>query len=67
MPCSGCNRCIPSLDDHFQVFSAGHAGQSIATYRGTLTGDVIKGSVEIAVADKKFSTPWEVRREAGKP
>jgi hypothetical protein len=47
----------------FQVFSAGHAGKSVATYSGKLTQDVIKGNVEIEVADKKFSTAWEVRRD----
>jgi len=51
----------------FQVFSTGHAGKSVATYSGKLTGDVIKGNLEIEVADKKFSSAWEVQRYKGKP
>ena len=49
----------------FQVFSQGHSGTAITTYRGKLTGDVIKGTVNIDVADKHFSTDWEVKREWG--
>lgn len=47
----------------FQVISMGHAGWMTATYRGTLTGDLIKGKVEIDVADKHFSSDWEAKRE----
>lgn len=47
----------------FQVISLGHAGWTTATYRGTLTGDIIKGKVEIDVADKHFSSDWEAKRE----
>lgn len=47
----------------FQVISLGHAGWTTATYSGTVTGNVIKGKVEIDVADKHFSTEWEAKRE----
>jgi len=53
----------------FQVQSEGHAGKSTTTYTGKLTGDTIKGKFEIHIlaSDKKISSDWEVKREAGKP
>jgi hypothetical protein len=45
------------------VISLGHAGWTTATYSGKVTGNVIKGKVEIDVADKHFSTEWEAKRE----
>jgi hypothetical protein len=53
----------------FQVLSEGHAGKSTTTYRGKLTGDTIKGNLEIHIParNQTLSSDWEVKREAAKP
>ena len=53
----------------FQVQSEGHAGKSTTTYSGKLSGDTIKGKLEIHILarDQTLSSDWEVKREAGKP
>jgi autotransporter translocation and assembly factor TamB len=53
----------------FQVLSEGHAGKSTTTYSGKLSGDTIKGKLEIHILsrDRTLSGDWEVKREAGKP
>lgn len=63
------NGALKGDEVSFQVQSEGHAGKSTTTYTGKLTGDTIKGKFEIHIlaSDKKISSDWEVKREAGKP
>jgi hypothetical protein len=53
----------------FQVVSEGHAGKSTTTYSGKLSGDTIKGKLEIHIhaRNQTLSSDWEVKREAAKP
>jgi hypothetical protein len=53
----------------FQVLTEGHAGKSTTTYSGKLSGDTIKGKLEIHIParNQTLSSDWEVKREAAKP
>jgi hypothetical protein len=53
----------------FQVLSEGHAGKSTTTYTGTLSGDTIKGKLEIHVLanDRTLTSDWVVKRESARP
>ena len=46
----------------FQTVREGKGGKSTTTYRGKLSGDTIKGNVEIDAGGKKFSNDWEANR-----
>ena len=53
----------------FQTVREGKGGKTTTTYSGKLSGDTIKGKLEIHVLarDQVISSDWEVKREAGKP
>lgn len=57
------NGVVKGDEISFQTVRAGRAGESKTTYRGKLTGDAIKGTVE-TVAGGKTSGPqnWEAKR-----
>jgi len=46
----------------FQTVREGNTGKSTTTYSGKLSGDTIKGTVEIDTAGKKISDNWEAKR-----
>jgi hypothetical protein len=48
----------------FQNIRQGHAGKSTTTYTGRLSGDTIKGKLEIDARGQILSSDWEVKREA---
>ena len=63
------NGVVNNGDISFQIYSEGHAGKSTTTYSGKLSGDTIKGKLEIHILarDQTLSSDWDVKREAGKP
>jgi hypothetical protein len=46
----------------FQTVREGKAGKTTITYSGKLSGDTIKGTVEIAVGNRKMPSDWEAKR-----
>jgi hypothetical protein len=56
------NGVLKGNEVSFQVVSEGHSGKSTTAYNGKLTGDTIKGKLEMHVRDKILSSDWEIRR-----
>jgi hypothetical protein len=46
----------------FQTVREGKAGKTTTTYSGNLSGDTIKGTVEIDARGKKLTDNWEAKR-----
>jgi len=46
----------------FQTIREGKAGKTTTTYRGKLSGDTIKGKVEINAGGKEFNSDWAAKR-----
>jgi hypothetical protein len=69
MPGFGRTRRIPikngSIKDgevYFEIERGSGENKLIAVYRGKQTGDVIKGTIESIVGERKQETKWEARR-----
>lgn len=47
----------------FQTTREAGGQKIVATYKGKLTGDTIKGKIEAKVGDQDFSIDWEAKRD----
>ena len=57
------NGVVKGDEVSFQTVREGKAGKTTTTYSGKLSGDTIKGTIQIYVDDKLFSSrDWKVKR-----
>jgi len=57
------NGAVKGDEVSFQTIRAGKAGKTTTTYSGKISGDTIKGTVEIEVGDRRFGPQdWEADR-----
>jgi len=56
------NGVVQGDEISFQTVREGKSGKSTTIYSGTLSGDTIKGTVEIDFRGQMLSSDWEVKR-----